>query len=143
MSPKQIFVWAIILFLVISCHIPTPDYVGSWLDSTTVPGTTITIVLKADTFTITIDIENPKPTEPYRRVVTGSLKSEGSTLTATIKGVTNDGVEVDEHLLQAILALIGGDTHTATYSIEEDTMTLSGDLLERLTGQDYLTLIRL
>ena len=140
---KQIFVWVIIFFLVISCHVPTPDYVGSWVDSSTVPGTTITVVLKADNFTITIDTENPKPPAPYRRVVTGSLKSDGSTLIATIKGVKNDGVALDDPSLQALFALIGGDTHNATYSIEGDTMTLSGFLLMLLTGQTHLTLIRL
>ena len=143
MKPEQIFACAVIFVLVISCYVPTPDYVGSWVDSTTVTGTTITIVLKTDTFTITIDTENPKPPAPYRRVVTGSLKSDGSTLIATIKGVKNDGVALDDPSLQALFALIGGDTHTATYSIEGDTMTLSGFLLVLLTGQTHLTLIRL
>jgi hypothetical protein len=125
-----------------SCDLSTPDYVGTWIDNSTVPGKTITAELEADEFTLTIDTENPMPLEPHIRIVTGTLSVRGNTMTATITGIIDDGNELDDALLQAIFALIGGDTHNALYSIDGDTMILSGQLLILLTGQTDLTLIR-
>jgi hypothetical protein len=142
MKPKQIYICIWIFGLISSCDLSTPDYVGTWVDKSTVSGTTITVELEADEFTLTIDTENPTPPTPHRRVVTGTLTVKGNTMAATITGIIEDGKKLDDALLQAIFALIGGDTHNATYSIVGDTMILSGQLLIQLTGQTLLTLTR-
>ena len=53
-----------------------------------------------------------------------------------------DGVELSKPALAAVLSLLGGDTHTATYSIDEDIMTFTMPLLEDLTGYSQLTAVR-
>ncbi len=144
MKPKQIIIFVTILVLISSCDLSTPDYVGTWVGKSTDPVTVriITIELEADEFTLTIDTENPKPSEPYKRVVAGNLSVKANTMTATITSIVDDGKKLDDALLQALFALIGGDTHKATYSINGDTMILSGQLLILLTGQTNLTLTR-
>jgi hypothetical protein len=111
-----------------------PDYVGTWEDSTTLVGvgTTVTFDLSADAGTIFIDKPVGDDVE-----VTGILEKNGSTLTATITQITSGVTVYTGALLDAFLAALTPPLTTVndvTYSVVGDLLTVTGDLIDALTG---------
>lgn len=127
----NVFVY-LISIVVSSCFLFALDYVGTWIDSTTVPDTTIILEFEKDMFTVTVDLPEPDPDT----VATGTLESDGDTLTVTLIsldyfGTVYTGAEL-ETILKNLLNL-PGPVNSVTYSISENTMTISGELILTLT----------
>jgi hypothetical protein len=147
---KALFLVACLAALLwVACEEEIPDYVGVWVDSTTlsIGPVPVTFDLSADEGTITID--KPGTTEDI--VFTANLAQDGSTLTATITALSVGGTAVPDGLIDATLVglgVTGGRTQSFTYDVTGDTLTITGDLISDLTlnypgGQkDTLTAIR-
>ena len=63
----QIFVFLAVFVFAISCTL-TPDYVGTWVDDSTIPGTVVTADFKTESFILTIDKIDPESYQLYSRV---------------------------------------------------------------------------
>lgn len=132
MKKLALFLLCMIGLLLAGCEL-TPDYVGIWVDATTLAlaGTVVTFDLEADAATITIDNVGDDV------VVVGTLEKSGSTLTATITQITvgttvYSGTALDLFLAAMIPPLTR--VNTFTYSVVGDTLTITGDLILALTA---------
>ena len=109
-----------------------PDFLGVWSGTLiTVP---VTLDLTESTFAITAELSDQDADTEI--MLTGDLTYTADTLTATIEGIAQDGIELDDPAMAAFLTAyeIAEDTQVFTYVVEETTMTLWGDLLSALTG---------
>jgi hypothetical protein len=134
-----------IALAVVGCKEEPPDYVGVWVDATTLAlaGTTVTFDLDADAATLTID-----NTLADDVVVVGSLEQTNSTtLTTTITQMTvGVGPPLTGAALEAALFATYGLTpvNTFTYSVAGNTMTITSALILALTNNftNTLTAVR-
>jgi hypothetical protein len=134
MKKISLLLACLLALLWVACDVNPPDYIGVWVDSTTLAAglTTVTFDLSADEGTITIDKPVGDDVE-----VNGTLEKTNSTLTATITQVTVGAVVYTGPALDAFLfALTPSLTtvNTFTYSVVGDTLTITGDLIDALTG---------
>ena len=134
MKKISLLLACLLALLVTACPVIPPDYVGLWVDSTTLLGlgTTVTFNLSADEGTITI----VSPVPANDPVFTANLVQDGTTLTATITALSVGGAAVPDALVDGALALkgIASRTQSFTYSVVGDTLTITGTLILALTG---------
>ncbi len=143
MKKKLLYVLSgLIIISAASCFLFTPDYVGTWVDSTTVPGTTITLEFERDEFLVTVDLPELDPDT----VAQGTLEKNRDTLTATLISLDYYGQEYTGALLETVLINIlelPGPVNSVTYSVSGDTMTIQGELILKLTKEsDTLTAVK-
>jgi hypothetical protein len=149
---------AIILSLLLStCAQFDPQWMGTWVDDTTVRYVTITLDLGEDEGTLTVDNEN-LDAKTMKSIIKGTLEGDEDTLTATISSIyaetklNQDGITLTGALLEAYVTTepddgglgLPGLTNSVSYHIEGNTMTLKGELISVLTeGQsDTLTAVK-
>ena len=134
----------LLALLWVACEEEIPDYVGTWVDSTTLVAvaTTVTFDLSAEAGNIFID----KPVGDDVEVI-GILENDGSTLTATITQITVGSTVYTGALLDGFLALLTPPlttVNTFTYGVAGNTLTITGNLISALTalypGGPYTTL---
>lgn len=133
--------WLLVLvpFIVVaffmSCDLfGTPDYIGTWT-ATAASGAVVTMEFEEAAFTVTI-----VSTSTY--VITGDLAESATAgeLEATITGISQNGTALDAATMAATLTQLGLTAdQTFTYSVDAETMTISGALLLALTGATSLT----
>ncbi len=129
-----------------------PQWMGTWVDDTTVPYVTITFDLGEDEGTLTVDNENPDA-KTMKTIVKGSLKGDEDTLTATISSIyaetqlNPDGFTLTGALLEAYVTTeppdglgLPGLTNSVSYRIESEIMTLNGEFISVLTEGQSNTL---
>ena len=140
MKKKLLYVLSgLIIISAASCFLFTPDYVGTWVDSTTVPGTTITLEFERDEFVVTVDFPEPHPDTVAR----GTLERNRDTLTATLISLDHRGQVYTGAALETVLInllKLPGTENSVTYSISGDTLTITGELILILTEKESDTL---
>jgi hypothetical protein len=125
----------LLALLWVACEVEPPDYEGTWVDSTTLVAvlTVVTFDLSADDGTIFIDKPVGDDVE-----VGGTLEKDGSTLTATITQITvGANPPLTGPALVAFLAFLAPPCTTVndfTYDVTGDILTITGDLIEGLSG---------
>ena len=121
-------------------EMPLANLLGTWgaevTDPTTMRTTMLTLVINADlSFTLTTNTPQA-PIPPMMREFSGTVEATATMITATITGLSQDGVALSAPELQGALALLGGATHEFTYSVDNETdpatITVMGDLLTAL-----------
>lgn len=127
------------LFLVLAavalsaaCSLATPEYAGSWVDEETLFGWTITLEFARRDFSIAMETYDVAVDMTVGNVTSGVMSADAGVMRATITGQEVDGDELGDPELHAFLAYIGGGEYTASYKISGNTMTLSGELVEKL-----------
>jgi hypothetical protein len=142
-----------------TCDTFDPQWAGVWVDKTTVDNVVITLDLEKWKGTVTVEDNNINP-PPYAwlRIVKGDLDGDEDTLIATIRSIDqkdqNHPDGFDEPLVYPfLLAFVKADPpdglglpgleNAVSYTIEGDTLTLTGQLILVLTGEkDTLVAIR-
>jgi hypothetical protein len=144
---------AIILSLLLStCAQFDPQWMGTWVDDTTVSMVTITLDFSEDYGTIIVDNEDPTA-KTKKTIVKGTLTGDEYTLTATVTYIYLESntsppiiFESDEpYSIEAYLITLGLDglKNSASYRIENNTITLKGKIISVLTGgPDELTAVK-
>ena len=139
-----IFTILILIALLISCETTNPQWIGIWVDDTSLPLATITLDFNRAAGTVTLDNSDPEA-EAWLTIITGSLGGDENTLTATISSIYQesnsnpDGITLKGPLLEAYLLTLGlpGLSNSVSYSIvtQGDTITLilQGELISVLT----------
>ena len=146
MKKFALLLLCLLALLFVSCEEEPAAYVGVWEDSTTLSAafTVVTFDLGADEGTITIDYQPPNPKADSDVVITGTLSSSGSTLTATITAISVGGLPLTpDAAIDAFLAGLTppqGRVNDFTWSVSGNTLTISGDLISALTSGVFSTL---
>jgi hypothetical protein len=135
MKKMSLLLACLLALLFTACPVIPPDYVGVWVDSTTLALTSciVTFDLSADEGTITID--NVGTVQDI--VFTATLAQDGGTLTATITALSIGGTPIADAGIDAALiglGVTGGRTQSFTYDVTGDTLTISGQLIADLTA---------
>ena len=135
---KRIALTLIILPFILSCESLVPAYEGSWVDSTSIPGWTVTLEFQLGEFSITVETYDPIRELTVSTVTSGVIRASSTTMIATITGQSFEDIELSDPELHAYLAFIGGNEYSASYDVEGDTLTISGDLITAVLNQDLL-----
>ena len=145
-----------VILLLSTCEQFDPQWMGTWVDDTTVPDTVIT--LDFDKWEGTVTVENNDPAATIRlTVVEGSLNGDKDTILATITSLYQkygDGSEIlltDPNLIFGyVVTPPDPDCPTClglewpcsvSYHIEGETITLTGPLVSVLTDGVSDTLV--
>ncbi|MBA7572797.1 hypothetical protein ES708_14583 [subsurface metagenome] len=137
----------IVLFVFSACDTFDPQWIGIWVDDSTVENVKVILDLGKDEGTVRV--ENSDPTaEISLTIVDGSLEGDEDTITATITYLyaeENDPPAVFETknraMIEAYLRTLGvGRTNSCSYTIEGDTLTITGQLILVLTTNESDTL---
>ena len=147
----------VLLFLIIpailllsTCEEFDPQWAGVWVDDTTVPNVVVTLDLKKWEGILTVENSDPEANYPLM-IVEGDLSGDEDRMIAEITSVyrkDKDGFE--DHYVDPIVIYIFVITPdsvdcpgclgldwplSASYKIEGDTITLTGDLIYALTTE--------
>lgn len=126
-----------------ACNMFDPQWIGIWVDDSD-ENVTVELNFSKDEGTVTVD--NTAPEARFAlMIVKGPLDGDEDTMTATITylyALQNDPpnppivIEEDNPTkIEWILATLGiGRTNSCSYSIDGDTMTVTGHLVEVLTS---------
>jgi hypothetical protein len=131
----------IVVALFMSCDLfGTPDYIGTW-KATLSTGPVVTMVFEETTFSVTVVTVDATAT-PVTYVITGDLAESATAgeLEATITGISQNGTALDAATMAGFLAQLGlSADQTFTYSVDAETITISGALLLALTQATSIT----
>ena len=146
--------------LLSTCDIFDPQWAGVWVDDTTVDNVVITFDLEKWEGTVTVENNNDIP-PPYAwlTIVKGDLDGDEDTLIATIRSIDQKNQDYpegfDEPLVYPFLLAyvktappgglgLPGLENSVSYSIEGDTITITGQLILVLTNNesDTLTVVK-
>jgi len=141
----------LIVCLLTTCNMFDPQWMGVWVDATTVDQVTVTLDLGKDEGTVTVVNTDPDA-ETSLTIVEGSLEGDEDTITATITYLyakRNDSPEPFETdnpaFIEAYMRTLGvARTNSCSYTIEGNTFTIWGPLISVLTENvsDTLTAIK-
>ena len=143
MKKKWLFVVVpfIVVVLLGSCSLFAPDYVGTW--TATVGEASITMEFTKTAFSVTIDTIDSDTGAPQKHQVSGDLAESATAgeLDAYITAVILDDFVLDAALMEALFFAPNNLTadQTFTYSVDAETMTISGALLLALTQATSIT----
>ena len=128
-----------LLFAVLcGCSLYAPEYAGVWIDATTIPGVTITLDFEPREFFISVETYDAVQDVTIGTYTSGVLRADSSAMLATITGQIIGDIELGDAELQAYLTYIGGSTYYAAYSVDGDILSISGDLIKKITFQPAL-----
>lgn len=130
--PAKLFLPLAAVTLLTTCSLLAPEYAGTWVDEQTLFGWTITLEFTRRDFRIAVETYDAARDMTAGTVTSGVMSAGAGALLATITGQEIDGEELGDPELHAYLAYIGGGEYTAQYKISGNTMTLSGDLVEKI-----------
>lgn len=140
-----------------TCNLFDPPWAGVWVDDTTVDKVVITFDLEKWKGTVTVEDNNDNPA-PYAwlTIVKGDLDGDEDTMIATIRSIYQKNQDYpdgfDEPLVYPwLLAIITADPpegfglpgleNAVSYTIEGDTLTLTGQLILVLTKNESNSLM--
>jgi hypothetical protein len=148
------------ILLLSTCAEFDPQWAGIWVDNTTVPNVVITLDFSKWEGTLTVDNSDPPENGVQLTVVQGDLDGDENTLLAEITSIYqkyNDSEETEVTITHPVTIYVFVITPpdpvdcpgclgiewpcSASYKIQGDTITLTGDLIVALTDgvSDTLT----
>ena len=135
----QLIIAVALVAALAACSLYLPPYVGTWVDEETLYGWTITLEFQRREFSIAMESYDAVREVTVSSATYGVMSAEAGDMQATITGQEIDGEELGDPELHAYLAYIGGGEYTAAYDIAGDTITLSGDLVEKIASVPEIT----
>lgn len=117
---------------VFTCSLYPPDYVGEWRDTESLYGWTYTLSFQRSRFSISMETYDAILEETIVYTTSGVMKAGAGVMDATITGQIIDETELGDSELQAFVAYLGGADYKAQYTVTGNTISLSGDLVEKI-----------
>jgi hypothetical protein len=150
--PRLVLLASLVVCILSACNMFDPQWMGVWVDDSTVLDVKVTLDLGKDEGTVTVVNSDPSA-DTALTIVEGSLDGDEDTITATITYLyaeSNDDppkvLETESSaIIEAYMRTLGvARTNSCSYAIEGNIFTIRGPLIRVLTVNvsDTLTAVK-